>query len=141
MSEFTEKLKEPFEEQLNYQLSRLNSAMDEIEAQREIVGQWPARKKRIVNGILSPIQKWSAMLKNMTRPLDVRPYKREKKRLLRAKSLTWFHWRGFMAKSQLTVLRIANIVRILLIMGFSIGTILLVGYLIVKVFGLIGGVG
>jgi hypothetical protein len=141
MSEFTEKLKEPFEEQLNYQLSRLNSAVDEMEAQREIVMQWPARRKRVVNGIILPIQKWTAMLKSMTRPLNVRPYKREKKRLLRAKGLTWFHWRGFMAKSQLTLLRLLNIIRILLILGFSIGTILLVGYLIVKVFGLIGGVG
>jgi hypothetical protein len=141
MFEFTGKLKEPFEEQLSYQLSRLNSAVNEMEAQRDIVIQWPARKKRVVKGIISPIEKWTAMLKRMTRPIDLRPYKREKKRLVRARSITLFHWRGFTAKARLTLLRLLNIIRILLILGFSIGTIVLVGYLIVKVFGLIGGVG
>jgi len=141
MSEFTEKLKQPFEEALDYQVSRLNKAAAEMDGQKEVMSQWPIRKSRIVRGIIKPLERWRAMLRQITRPMTWKRYKREKKRLLRARNLTWFHWRGFIASTQLAALRILNIIRILLVLGFSIGILLLVGYLIVKVFSLIGGVG
>ena len=141
MAEFIEKLKQPFEESLNYQVSRLNKAVEEMNGQKEVISRWPVRKNRIARGIIKPLGQWRAMLKQMTRPMIWKRYKREKKRLLQAKNLTWFHWRGFIASTHLAALRILNIIRILLILGFSIGVLLLVGYVIVKVFGLIGKVG
>jgi hypothetical protein len=139
MSEFTGKLKEPFEDQLNQQHLQLDLAVAELDEVKDIINHWPARKKRITVGILKPMQKWSADLKKMASPLDMRKYKREKKRLLRFKNITWSHWRGFTLSLKLAVLWTLNMIRILVILSFYIGIILLVVFLVIKGFEFIGG--
>jgi len=139
MSEFTGKLKEPFEEQLNQQHLQLDLAFAELDEVKDIINHWPARKKRIITGILKPMQKWSAQLKKMAKPLDMRKYKREKKRLLRFKNITWSHWRGFFLSLKLAFLWTLNMIRILVILSFYIGTILLAVFLVIKGFEFIGG--
>jgi len=138
MSEFTGKLKEPFEDQLNQQHLQLDLANAELDEVKEVLDHWPARKKRIFTGILKPVQKWSADLKKMTRPLDMRKYKRAKKRLLRFKNIAWSHWRGFSLSLKHAFLWALNIIRILLILSFFIGIILAVVFLVIKTFNFIG---
>jgi hypothetical protein len=138
MSQFTEKLKEPFEDQLNQQHLQLDLALAEIDEVKEVINHWPNRKKRIVTGILKPMQKWSAQLKKMAKPLDMRKYKREKKRLLRFKNITWSHWRGFFLSLKRAFLWTLNIIRILVILSFYIGIILLAVFLVIKAFEFIG---
>lgn len=139
MSKFTEKLKEPFEDQLNQQHLQLDLAFAELDEVKEVINHWPNRKKRIITGILKPMRKWSAQLKKMAKPLDMRKYKREKKRLLRFKNITWSHWRGFFLSLKLAFLWTINIIRILVILSFYIGIILLAVYLVIKGFEFIGG--
>ena len=138
MSEFTRKLKEPFEDQLSQQHLQLDLANAELDEIKEVINHWPARKKRIYTGILKPMQKWSADLKKMAKPLDMRKYKREKKRLLRFKNITWSHWRGFTLSLKLAFLWILNMIRILMILSFFIGIILLAVFLVIKGFEFIG---
>ena len=139
MSQFTEKLKEPFEDQLNQQHLQLDLAFAELDEVKEAINHWPNRKKRIITRILKPMQKWSAQLKKMTKPLDMRKYKREKKRLLRFKNITWGHWRGFFLSLKFAILWIINIIRILVILSFYIGILLLAVFLVIKAFEFIGG--
>ena len=139
MSQFTEKLKEPFEDQLNQQHLQLDLAFAELDEVKEVINHWPNRKKRIVTGILRPMQKWSAQLKKMAKPLDMRKYKREKKRLLRFKNITWSHWRGFFLSLKFAFLWTLNMIRILVILSFYIGIILLAVFLVIKAFEFIGG--
>jgi uncharacterized membrane protein len=138
MSEFTGKLKEPFEDQLNQQHLQLDLAFAELDEVKDIIIHWPARKKRIITGILKPMQKWSADLKKMASPLDMRKYKREKKRLQRFKNITWSHWRGFTLSLKLAFLWTLNMIRILVILSFYIGIILLVVFLLIKGFEFVG---
>ena len=138
MSEFIRKLKEPFEDQLSQQHLQLDLANAELDEVKEVINHWPARKKRIYTGILKPMQKWSADLKKMAKPLDMRKYKREKKRLLRFKNITWSHWRGFTLSLKLAFLWILNMIRILVILSFFIGIILLAVFLVIKGFEFIG---
>ncbi|UCH94669.1 MAG: hypothetical protein JSV88_31020 [Candidatus Aminicenantes bacterium] len=138
MAEFTGKLKEPFEHQLNQQLLQLDLANAELDEHKELINQWPARKRKITAGILKPMQKWAADLRKMAGPLDMRKYKREKKRLLRFKSITWCHWRGFTLSLKLAFLWTVNMIRILVILAFYIGIILLVVFLVIKAFEFIG---
>jgi hypothetical protein len=139
MSEFIGKLKEPFEDQLNQQHLQLDLANAELEEVKDVIDHWPARKKRITTRILKPMQKWSANLKKMTRPLDMRKYKRAKKRLLRFKNITWSHWRGFTLSLKFALLWTLNMIRILLILAFFIGSALLVVFLLIKSFEFVGG--
>lgn len=139
MSQFTEKLKEPFEDQLNQQHLQLDLALAELDEIKDVINHWPARKKRIITGILKPMQKWSADLKKMAKPLDMRKYKREKKRLLRFNNITWSHWRGFTLSLKLAVLWTLNMIRILVILSFYIGIIILVVFLLIKGFEFVGG--
>jgi hypothetical protein len=138
MSKFKAKLKEPFEDQLNQQHLQLDLAFAELEEVKDVIHNWPARKKRIITGILKPMQKWSAQLKKMAKPLDLRKYKREKKRLLRFKNITWSHWRGFTLSLKLAFLWTLNMIRILVILSFFIGIILLAVFLVIKGFEFIG---
>jgi len=138
MSEFTGKLKEPFEDQLNQQHLQLDLANAELDEVKDVLDHWPARKKRIFTGILKPMQKWSADLKKMTRPLDMRKYKRAKKRLLRFKNIAWNHWRGFSLSLKHAFLWTVNLIRILLILSFFIGIILSVVFLAIKAFEFVG---
>jgi hypothetical protein len=139
MSQFTGKLKEPFEDQLNQQHLQLDLAFAELDEVKDIINHWPNRKKRIITGILKPMQKWSAQLKKMAKPLDMRKYKREKKQLLRFKNITWSHWHGFFLSLKLAFLWTLNMIRILMILSFYIGTILLAVFLVIKAFEFIGG--
>jgi hypothetical protein len=139
MSEFTGKLKEPFENQLTQQHLQLDLANAELDEVKEVINHWPARKKRIYTGILKPMQKWSADLKKMAKPLDMRKYKREKKRLLRFKNITWSHWRGFTLSLKLAFLWAVNLIRILVILAFFIAVILLAVFLVIKGFEFVGG--
>jgi hypothetical protein len=139
MSQFTEKLKEPFEDQLNQQHLQLDLALAELDEIKDIPNHWPARKKRIITGILKPMQKWSTDLKKMAKPLDMRKYKREKKRLLRFKNITWSHWRGFFLSLKLAFLWTINMIRILVILSFFIGIILLAVFLLLKGFEFVSG--
>jgi hypothetical protein len=139
MSQFTGKLKEPFEDQLNQQHLQLDLAFAELDEVKDIINHWPARKKRVITGILKPMQKWSVQLKKMAKPLDMRKYKREKKRLLRFKNITWSHWRGFTLSLKLAFLWTLNMIRILLILSFFIAVILLVVFLLIKGFEFVGG--
>jgi len=138
MSEFTAKLKAPFEDQLSQQFLQLDLANAELDEIKDVINQWPAQKKRITTRILKPMQKWSASLKKMVKPLDMRKYKREKKRLLRLKNITWSHWRGFFLSLKLAFLWTVNILRILLILSFFIGIILLVVFLVIQAFEFVG---
>jgi hypothetical protein len=139
MSEMTEKLKEPFEHQLNQQLLQLDLANAELDEHKDIVNQWPVRKRKMMTGIIKPMKKWAADLRKIAIPLNsMKKYKREKKRLLRFKNITWCHWRGFILSFKVAFLWILNLIRILLILAFYIGMILLVVYLLIKGFEFIG---
>jgi len=139
MSEFTEKLKEPFEQQLDEQSRLLDSGWAEFEDHKEIVHQWSARKNKVFNSIVKTMQQWTADLKKMARPLNLKRYKREKRRLMRAKHVALFSWGGFRKGLQLALLETLNIIRILIILTVYIGAILLLGFVIIKVIGFFGG--
>jgi hypothetical protein len=139
MSDFSEKFKEPFEEQLSRQLELLDTAVEDFNAQKPVIEGWPARKKRLKSGVIMSMERWKAKMRHMARPMDWKPFKRQKKRLIRS-SIFWYQRRGFAAKSGVALLRLFNILRILLILSTSIAAIFLLGYGIVKLFTLIGGV-
>ena len=139
MQKLTEKLKEPFEQQLDEQSRLLASGWAEFEDHKEIVHQWSGRKSKVVNRIIKTMKQWIADLKKMARPFhSMKSYKREKRRLKRAKFVPLFSWGGFRKGLQLALLEILNITRILLILSVYIGVILLLGFLIIKVIGFFG---
>ncbi len=138
MSKLTEKLKEPFDRQLNEQSKLLGSGWAELEEYKEVIYQWPARKGKIVNHIIKPMQKWIADLKKMARPLKLKRYKRAKRRLRRTRHATFNHWPGFRKGLKLLLLETLNITRILLILFFYIAVLLLLGFVIMKIIGFIG---
>ena len=139
MSEFSEKLKEPFENPLNQQLLQLDLATAEMDEHKNLIQQWPVRKKKIADHIIKPLQQWAAALKKLASPLDLRRYKREKKRLLRFKTMATSSWRGFTLSSKVAFLWLLNLTRILLILSFYIGVILLAVYGLIKIFNWITG--
>jgi hypothetical protein len=139
LSEFSEKLKEPFENPLNQQLLQLDLATAEMDEHKNIIQEWPVRKKKIAGQIIKALHQWAANLKKITSPLDLRRYKREKKRLLRFKIMATSSWRGFTLNSKVALLWCLNLTRILLILSFYIGSILLAVYGLIKVFNWITG--
>lgn len=138
MSQLRETLKEPFENQLNQQLMQLDLAHAELVEQKEFIDHWPARKRKITTEILKPMRKWAGGLKKMARPLDMKKYKREKKRLLRFKHITWSHWRGFNLSLKVAFIWTLNMIRIMLILSFYFGIILLTVFLVMKSFEFLG---
>lgn len=137
MSDISEELKKSLSGQLDHQLLLLDNAVTELEQYKAIVSVWPGRKQRIRQYIAAKLNRWAAALKKLIRPLNLKPYKREKKRIIRAANVTFFHYRGFMARSRLMAFRILNILRICIILGMFAGGFFLLIYLVVKVFGLL----
>ncbi len=126
MSEWTEQFKEPFENSLNHQLLFMEHALEDLEAHKEMVNQWPTRKKRIMEPVLDMFKKWVRFLEKIKfTPLVWKKYKKEKKRLVwigrKARfsiRLRLFYWQGL------------NIIRILMILGFFIGGVVALVYII-----------
>jgi len=139
MSELSDKLKEPFEQQLNQQLLQLDLANAEMEEHKTLIDGWPKRKKKIDKEILKPMTKWLADLKKVTAPLDLRKYKRARRRLKRFKNIPWSGWTGFRLGFNLAFLWTINLVRILLILSFYISVVAMFGFLLIKLLNFLGG--
>jgi hypothetical protein len=138
MSQYSDKLKESFENPLNQQLLQMDLANAELDEQEPVIRNWPIQKKRITTVIIRPMQKWAADLKRITKPLNLKKYKREKKRFSRYKNITWSNWQGFWLRFKLTFLWTMNVIRILMILAFFIGAALLVVLLGIKAVKFIG---
>ncbi|MCP5049065.1 MAG: hypothetical protein GY940_17985 [bacterium] len=135
-----EKLKEPFLRHARDIQEQLDGGWEKLQQQEEVVRQWPVRKKRLTHVVLEPLRKWVEALKKMAQPLkNIKRYKKEKKRLNRAKYPSFYSWGGFMKRFQILIARSFNIVRILVILSVYFSILLLVGYLIMKLFTAIKG--
>lgn len=137
MTDLNEELKKSLSGQLDHQLLLLDNAVTELEQYKDVVSLWPGRKRRILHHIAAKLDRWNASLKKLIRPLNLKAYKREKKRIIRAGNITFLHSRGFMARFKLQVLRTLNILRIVTVLGFFVGCFFLLIYLVVKGLGLL----
>ena len=138
MTEISAKLKEPFENHLSQQLLQLDLAHAEMEDHKTTIDQWPVHKKKIIDVILKPMKAWAADLKRVAAPLDLKKYKRAKRKLLRFKRITWSGWAGFGLSFKKAVLWVINLVRILLILSVYIAMAALVGFIFIKIIKFIG---
>lgn len=135
MPELNEELKQSLSGQLDHQLLLLDNAVTELEQYKDVVSLWPGRKRRILHHIAAKLDRWNTALKKLVRPLNLKAYKREKKRVVRAGKITFFSYRGFMARFNLQFLRTLNILRIVTVLGFFVGAFFLLIYLVVKGLG------
>jgi hypothetical protein len=78
-----------------------------------------------------------AALKQAARPLNMKVYNKEKRRLLRARFPSIFSLSGFAKSFKIFYLRMFNILRILFIISIFMGIVLLIVLALIKVFKLI----
>lgn len=138
MTDFGKKLREPFQRYLKEQQELLDDSWVQMDAHRDVIYGWRLQKKRLLERILNPMRKWSEGLKRMAMPLPNRKrYFKEKKRLLRVKYPAIFSWGGFGKKFRLGYLSFLNIIRILFILSFFLGSLFLIVYLLMKAFSMV----
>jgi hypothetical protein len=128
MTDLTEELKEALQGQLRQQEELLRVARDRFEDSRDIINRWPARKKKFGRGFFTRFDRWKAQLKHVIRPLNLKRYKREKKRLKRAGNVLFGSRQG----QRLLMLKFLNILRFLMLIIIYFGMPAFLIYLALK---------
>jgi hypothetical protein len=132
--QFSDRLKEPFRRHLIEQ-NLLDGGIEQLEENKHLLSEWPDRKKKFLHTIVKPLQRWSSALNIMGRPLNLKRYKKEKRRLKLTGYPALYNWSFFTKKLQLMILRLLNILRILIILSVFGGALFLIGYSVAKLFG------
>ncbi len=136
MAGLKEKLTEPFQ-RLAREQDMLDNSWEQLEEHTDLVRLWPVRKKRLLEKILKPMQRWAAGLKQMARPMNMKRYKKEKKQMMRVRFPAFYSWEGFSKKFRLLVLKTLNLIRMTVIVGIVFGIIGLILYFFMKLFGIV----
>jgi hypothetical protein len=137
MSNIKERLKEPFVKYSSDREELLDSSWNQLVEHEEAIRLWPSTKKRLQKYIIEPLKKWTEALKRVSQPLNLKRYKKVKRRLLRARFPSIFSWSGFSKKFYLFYLRILNIIRILFILFIYFSIMMLFVFMLIKVFKMI----
>jgi hypothetical protein len=133
MTELSDKIREPFQRYLKEQQDLLQGSWEQLEHQQDVVYGWRIRKKRLLDRVMKPMQRWALGLKKMVFPLRNRKrYFKEKKRLMRAKHLSIYSWGGFAMRFKVFYMSFLNIIRIIFILTFFLGIFASIIYFLVK---------
>lgn len=107
------KIKEPFGRVLEDNFARLEAAAREFEASRDVPKEWETPKGNIRHCILPQFGKWAEARRRLQEPLrNLKTFKREKRRVQRARGLTWFHGRAFFMRVQMLLMGVLFIVKL-----------------------------
>lgn len=127
-----------FRQYLNDRQELLDNSIQNLDENVDIIRLWPVRKKKLHQRLLEPMKRWFTTLKNIVRPpRNLKRYNKEKKRLLRAQSPALLSRYGFNLKASIGLLWFLNLLRILIIISFTTGFVVLLGYVILKLFHII----
>ncbi len=139
ITEIKDRLSQPFQQHTKQMEEQLDGGSRQLDQQIEVVREWPLRRRKLHHYVITPLRKWVEALKQVSMPFNLKLYKKEKKKMRRAKYVTIYSWAGFSKKLQLFIMRTLNILRILIIISVFLGTLLFIGYLVMRVFEAIRG--
>jgi len=107
------KIKEPFDKVLEDNFARLEAAAREFEASRDVPKGWNTPKGNIRHCVLPQFNKWAEARKRIQEPFrNLKTFRRENRRVRRARGLTWFHGRAFFMRVQMLLMGMLFIVKL-----------------------------
>ncbi len=115
------KIKEPFDRVLEDNFVRLDAAAREFEVSRDVPKEWDTSKGNIRHCVLPQFRKWVEVRKRLQVPFrNLKTFRREKRRMERARGLTWFHGRAFFMRVRMLLMGVLFIVRLPIVLLLKI---------------------
>jgi len=115
------KIKGSFDRVLEDNFARLEAAAREFEENREVPDGWGESKGNIRHCVLPQFGKWAEGRKRLQEPFrNLKAFRREMRRVQRARGLTWVHGRAFFMRLQMLLMGILFIIRLPIVLLLKI---------------------
>ena len=130
---WAESLELPIATPVNEQHDLLEKALRNAGEGRSVVRKWPRLKAGIIDRTFARLDAWPARMKEITKPIKSRTWKRERRRSSWLGLVTWLHWRPMSFRLQIVFMQFLRVLKLLFILSFRIGWRLLLMYILYKV--------
>ena len=115
------KVKESFARVFEDNFARLEEAAREFEAGREVPEGWETPKGNIRHCVLPQFGRWAEVRGRLQEPFrNLKVFRREMRRVQRARGLAWFHGRAFFMRIQMLLMGILFIIRLPIVLLLKI---------------------